>query len=108
MGGRWRGGCTCRWALCGDGAVGGFDAVAEADQSGAALSSGDFRWLRTESGVLAFTRGDGFSCVVNCSSRVVAAPVGGQLLLASHHEAGDKLPEQRRVVPVGVGGRVGR
>ncbi|WP_328996074.1 glycoside hydrolase family 13 protein [Kribbella sp. NBC_01245] len=57
-----------------------------------ALASNDFRWLRTEPGVLAFTRGDGFCCVVNCSSRVVAAPVDGELLLASHHDAGDKLP----------------
>jgi alpha-glucosidase len=56
-----------------------------------ALASSEFRWLRTEPGVLAFTRGDGFYCVVNCSSRVVAAPVDGELLLASHHEAGDKL-----------------
>jgi alpha-glucosidase len=57
-----------------------------------ALASNDFRWLQTEPGVLAFTRGDGFCCVVNCSSRVVAAPVDGELLLASHQEAGDKLP----------------
>jgi alpha-glucosidase len=56
------------------------------------LVSSEFRWLRTEPGVLAFTRGDGFCCVVNCSTRVVAAPVDGELLLASHHEAGDKLP----------------
>jgi alpha-glucosidase len=57
-----------------------------------ALASGEFRWLQTEPGVLAFTRGDGFCCVVNCSSRVVAAPADGELLLASHQEAGDKLP----------------
>ncbi len=57
-----------------------------------ALASNEFRWLQTEPGVLAFTRGDGFCCVVNCSSRVVAAPVDGELLLASHQEAGDKLP----------------
>ena len=57
-----------------------------------ALASDDFRWLRTEPGVLAFTRGDGFGCVVNCASRVVSPPVDGELLLASHQEAGDKLP----------------
>ena len=57
-----------------------------------ALISHEFRWLRSEPGVLAFTRGDGFCCIVNCSSRVVAAPVDGELLLASHQEAGDKLP----------------
>ncbi|MDX6252672.1 MAG: alpha-glucosidase [Kribbellaceae bacterium] len=57
-----------------------------------ALAANEFRWLRTEPGVLAFTRGDDFACVVNCSSRVVSAPVAGELLLASHQEAGDKLP----------------
>jgi alpha-glucosidase len=57
-----------------------------------ALASGNFSWLPTEPGVLAFTRGDGFCCVVNCSARVVAVPVDGELLLASHQEAGDKLP----------------
>ena len=57
-----------------------------------ALASNEFRWLRTEPGVLAFTRGDGFGCVVNCSSRVVSAPVDGELVLASHQEAGDKIP----------------
>ncbi|MEV0287682.1 MULTISPECIES: alpha-amylase family glycosyl hydrolase [unclassified Kribbella] len=56
------------------------------------LAAGHFRWLPTEPGVLAFTRGDGFCCVVNCSSRVVALPADGELLLASHQEAGDKLP----------------
>jgi alpha-glucosidase len=56
------------------------------------LASNEFRWLQTEPGVLAFTRGDGFGCVVNCSSRVVSAPVDGELLLASHQEGEDKLP----------------
>ncbi|MGW1345128.1 glycoside hydrolase family 13 protein [Kribbella sp. NPDC002412] len=56
------------------------------------LAAGHFSWLPTEPGVLAFTRGDGFCCVVNCSSRVVALPADGELLLASHQEAGDKLP----------------
>ncbi|WP_433021938.1 glycoside hydrolase family 13 protein [Kribbella sp. CA-294648] len=57
-----------------------------------ALSSSDFRWLPTEPGVLAFTRGDGFACVVNCSSRPVCTPVDGDLVLASDPEAGEKLP----------------
>jgi alpha-glucosidase len=57
-----------------------------------ALAADGFRWLRTEPGVLAFTRGGDFACVVNCSARVVSAPVTGELLLASHQEAGDKLP----------------
>jgi alpha-glucosidase len=57
-----------------------------------ALSSGELSWLPAEPGVLAFTRGDGFACVVNCSSRVVRTPVDGELLHASHPEAGEKLP----------------
>jgi alpha-glucosidase len=50
------------------------------------LAGNDFCWLPTEPGVLAFTRGGGFVCVINCSTRVVSAPVGGELLVASHHE----------------------
>ena len=57
-----------------------------------ALSSDRFRWLPTEPGVLAFTRGDGVACVVNLSARPVCAPVGSQLLLGSNPEVGEKLP----------------
>jgi alpha-glucosidase len=57
-----------------------------------ALSSRDFRWLPTEPGVLAFTRGDGFACVVNCSSRPVCTPVDGDLVHASDPDVGEKLP----------------
>jgi pyruvate/2-oxoglutarate dehydrogenase complex dihydrolipoamide acyltransferase (E2) component len=57
-----------------------------------ALSSSRFHWLPTEPGVLAFTRGDGFACIVNCSSRPVLAPAGAQLLLGSDPEVGEKLP----------------
>ncbi|TDX02638.1 glycoside hydrolase family 13 protein [Kribbella sp. VKM Ac-2566] len=61
-----------------------------------ALRSDDFRWLPTEPGVLAFTRGDGFACVVNCSPKPVCNPVDGPLLLASDAAvldgAGEKLP----------------
>ena len=56
------------------------------------MSKGDFRWLSTEPGVLAFMRGDGFACVVNCSSRPVCMPVDGHLLHASDAEVGEKLP----------------
>ncbi|MGW5239348.1 glycoside hydrolase family 13 protein [Monashia sp. NPDC004114] len=58
----------------------------------AAPSFSEFRWLPAEPGVLAFARGDGFACVVNCSSRLVRTPVDGQLLLASDPETGEKLP----------------
>jgi alpha-glucosidase len=62
-----------------------------------ALASDDFRWLPTEPGVLAFTRGDGFACVVNCSPKPVLNPVDGPLLLASDPEAGEKLPPNSAV-----------
>ncbi len=57
-----------------------------------ALTTGRFRWLPTEPGVLAFTRGDNLICVVNCSDRPVCAPTGSQLLLGSDPEVGDKVP----------------
>jgi alpha-glucosidase len=57
-----------------------------------ALSSGEFRWLPAEPGVLAFTRGDGFACVVNCTSRPVCTPVDGALVCASDPDTGEKLP----------------
>jgi alpha-glucosidase len=57
-----------------------------------ALTSGGFRWLPTEPGVLAFTRGDGLACIVNCSPQPVCAPSGSRLLLGSDAEVGEKLP----------------
>jgi alpha-glucosidase len=57
-----------------------------------ALASDEIRWLTTEPGVLAFSRGDGFACVVNCSSRPVCNPVDGALLIATDPEAGEKIP----------------
>jgi alpha-glucosidase len=56
------------------------------------ISTGEFRWLPSEPGVLAFTRGDGFACVVNCSSEPVLMPVDGHVLHASDAEVGEKLP----------------
>ncbi|MGH3490038.1 MAG: DUF3459 domain-containing protein, partial [Actinopolymorphaceae bacterium] len=56
------------------------------------LASHDLRWLPSEPGVLAFTRGDGFACIVNCSSRPVAAPAQGEPLLASDPDVGEKMP----------------
>ncbi|MDX6235502.1 MAG: alpha-glucosidase [Kribbellaceae bacterium] len=57
-----------------------------------AFSTSELRWLPTEPGVVAFTRGDHFACVVNCSTRPVCTPVVGDLLHASDPEVGDKLP----------------
>jgi alpha-glucosidase len=57
-----------------------------------ALMSDRLQWVPAEPGVLAFTRGDGFVCAVNCSSHPVCAPVDGEPLLASDPEVGEKMP----------------
>ena len=57
-----------------------------------ALSSSSFDWLPMEQGVVGFTRGDGFACIVNCSSRPVCAPRGARVLHGSDPEVGEKLP----------------
>ncbi|MEV6268419.1 alpha-amylase family glycosyl hydrolase [Kribbella sp. NPDC051936] len=57
-----------------------------------ALGSAEFGRLPSEPGVLAFTRGDGFACFVNCSPRPVLLPERSTTLLASDPEAGEKLP----------------
>ncbi|TDO35213.1 alpha-glucosidase [Kribbella sp. VKM Ac-2527] len=57
------------------------------------FGSSDLRWLPAEPGVLAFTRGDNFACVVNCSTRWVCTPVEGDLLCASDSAVDEgKLP----------------
>ncbi|WP_020574126.1 glycoside hydrolase family 13 protein [Actinopolymorpha alba] len=57
-----------------------------------ALSAHELQWLATEPGVLAFSRGDGFTCVLNCSNQPVVSPVQGELLLATDDEVGEKMP----------------
>ncbi|MGH3490919.1 MAG: alpha-amylase family glycosyl hydrolase, partial [Actinopolymorphaceae bacterium] len=54
-------------------------------------SAGELRWLPTEPGVLAFTRGD-LACVVNCSDRPVVSPIDGEPLLRSDPDVGEKVP----------------
>ena len=56
------------------------------------LKTGALQWLPSEPGVLAFTRGDGFACVVNCSSQPVCSPIEGEPLLASDPDVGEKMP----------------
>jgi alpha-glucosidase len=57
-----------------------------------ALATSRFRWLPAEVGKLAFTRDDGFVCLVNCSSRPVFAPAGARLLHASDPDVVEKMP----------------
>ncbi len=47
------------------------------------LGEGSLRWLETQPGVLAFTRGDDLVCAVNFGTAPVPAPVPGTPLLAS-------------------------
>ncbi|MBJ7905743.1 glycoside hydrolase family 13 protein [Streptomyces sp. DSM 110735] len=53
---------------------------------------GTLRWLDTEPGVLAFTRGDGLVCAVNFSTAPTTAPVPGTPLLASGPCPAGELP----------------
>jgi alpha-glucosidase len=45
--------------------------------------AGTFAWRPSEPDVLAFTRGERFSCVVNLGARPVALPAGATVLLSS-------------------------
>ncbi|WP_433284961.1 glycoside hydrolase family 13 protein [Pseudonocardia sp. CA-142604] len=56
-----------------------------------ALGDGPFTWLPSEPGVLAFSRGAGFACVVNLSDGPAQLPVGGSVLLGSGTDAGDGM-----------------
>jgi alpha-glucosidase len=56
-----------------------------------ALGDGPLRWLDSAPQVLAFSRGDGFVCLVNLSTQAVPLPAG-DLILASGPLAGATLP----------------
>jgi alpha-glucosidase len=57
-----------------------------------ALTSNHLRWLPTEPGVLAFTRGDGFVCILNTTAHPICLPAGAHTLLTSDPDTDDKLP----------------
>ena len=57
-----------------------------------ALGDGDLHWLAAPADVLAFTRGNGFACVVNLSDRPVALPAHDTRLLSSGPLENDLLP----------------
>jgi alpha-glucosidase len=57
-----------------------------------ALGGGEITWLPAGPDVLAFSRGDGFACVVNLSHAPVPLPDGSRLLLASGPLDGELLP----------------
>jgi alpha-glucosidase len=58
-----------------------------------ALGDGEFTWLPSGPGVLAFSRGEGFTCVVNVSGAPAPLPAASDVLLASGPlTAGGELP----------------
>ena len=61
------------------------------------LGHGPMTWLDAPEGVLAFTREDELTCVVNLSPSPVALPEGSEVLLASTALDGDALPTDSAV-----------
>jgi alpha-glucosidase len=56
-----------------------------------ALGDGDLKWIPSRDAVLAFERGDGFTCLVNFGSDPVDLPAGAAVLLASSELEGGAL-----------------
>jgi alpha-glucosidase len=61
------------------------------------LGDGPLRWLPSEPNVLAFTRDDAFTCVVNLSDGVVALPAHEEIILASGPLESGLLPSDTAV-----------
>jgi alpha-glucosidase len=62
-----------------------------------ALRDGDLEWLPSADSVLAFKRGDRFTCLVNFGPDPVDLPAGATVLLASSELAGGALPHDSTV-----------
>ncbi|WP_433265795.1 glycoside hydrolase family 13 protein [Micromonospora vinacea] len=60
-----------------------YRAAIQARKDDPALGDGELTWLPAPDGVLAFSRGGGFTCLVNLSAAPVPMPAQGELLLAS-------------------------
>jgi alpha-glucosidase len=61
-------------------------------RSTSALGDGDLDWHPAPTGVLAFSRGPSFVCVVNLSNQPVALPVDGSVVLCSGDMESGLLP----------------
>ena len=61
------------------------------------LHTADMAWLSVAPGVLAYTRGPEFACVLNMSDVAVALPDHHRCLLASGPLDGDLLPRDTAV-----------
>ncbi|GLZ56783.1 alpha-glucosidase [Micromonospora sp. NBRC 107095] len=60
-----------------------YRAAIQARRADPALGDGTLTWLPAPDGVLAFSRGGGFTCLVNLSDTAVPLPAEAELLLAS-------------------------
>ncbi|MCG5435514.1 glycoside hydrolase family 13 protein [Micromonospora foliorum] len=60
-----------------------YRAAIQARKADPALGDGELTWLPAPDGVLAFSRGGGFACLVNLSAEAVPMPAQGELVLAS-------------------------
>ena len=58
---------------------------------------GAFRWVPSSQSVLAFSRGERFSCLVNFGPESVALPAGAEVLIASNELEGGALPADTTV-----------
>ena len=56
-----------------------------------------FRWLPSAPSVLAFSRGERFTCLVNFGPEPVALPEGTDVLVASNELEGGALPADTTV-----------
>jgi alpha-glucosidase len=62
-----------------------------------ALGDGELRWIPSPHSVLAFERGDGFTCLVNFGPEEVDLPAGASVLIASSELEGGALPHDSTV-----------
>ncbi|OZV84042.1 alpha-glucosidase [Micromonospora echinospora] len=60
-----------------------YRAAIRARRAEPALGDGELSWLPAPDGVLAFSRGGGFRCLVNLSDAPIPIPADGELVLAS-------------------------
>lgn len=74
-----------------------YRAAIQARKADPALGDGELTWLPAPDGVLAFSRGGGFSCLVNLSAAAVPMPAQGELVLASGPLDDGMLPSDTAV-----------
>jgi alpha-glucosidase len=63
----------------------------------AGLGDGDLSWISAPDSVLAFTRGDHFTCLVNFGPDPIDLPAGASVLIASSELEGGALPQDSTV-----------